>query len=263
MLAQYLKFKDSSALSPQLKARLTKARTVDDVTPVWARIFSKYFDSSEYYLYSHMIKRDRRVPGHKFPAVTYIDKQSRDEPNRRVMLVEAMNLQGATWDAKASDIYSVLRGLDSTHGARKALGVLSAGRQFVLFEVTGMQEPKYLIGSPKAPADLLDEATSLSLEKQINGIKATVRAGGCKAFVPPPVSATVVAGSGGKAISLKPGSPAPASRSGTPPASGSNSPVLRGGTTPATRANSPAPRVASPVKPGVVTITGNAATRKK
>ena len=86
----------------------------------------------------------------------------------------------------------------------------------MLFEVSGAQEPKYLIGSSKAPADLLDEATSLSFEKQINGIKAATKAGNCKEFVPPPDFATVVTGRSGRATPPRPGSPAPASRSGTP-----------------------------------------------
>ena len=222
-------------MCPITKMLLMNAKTVDNITPIWAHVFSKYFDTSESYVYFHMTEHVPRVPGRKFPAVTYVDRQSRDAPNRRVMLVEAMDLQGATWDAKTSDIFSVLRGLDSTHGTRKVLGVLSAGKHFVLFEVSGAQEPKYLIGSPQAPADLLDEATSLGFEKQINGIKAAAKAGNCKAFIPHPDSATVVTGRSGRATPSRPGSPAPASRSRTPPASRSSSQVSVNGTVPAAR----------------------------
>ena len=182
-------------------------------------IFDRYFKSNDKFTHSG-ISGDfvPKATGHKFPAVTYYpDKQ----PNlHRVMIVEAMDTTNATWDVKKSDAYTFLKGLDATQSAHKALGVLSAGHEFVLFEVTGGQDPKLLLGASATRASLLDEKTSLDLEKFINEIKTSAKSGKCKAFTPQP----------------------------DPPAAktGLSRPVTPVQSTKGSRSNSPVPRVGSP-----------------
>lgn len=98
------------------------------------------------------MEKPARVPKRRFPMVEHQYCKDKDSPSRltRTILVEVMdpNDPELSWDAKNSDVYKVLRDLDLTHPDRTSFGPLSAGSNFVLFEVTGRNDPVFLVEEP-------------------------------------------------------------------------------------------------------------------
>lgn len=54
-----------------------------------------------------------------------------------------------------------LREMDKAYPEAKSLGALTAGSNFVLFEVTGRNDPVFLVGEPKRLAHFLEDAEAL------------------------------------------------------------------------------------------------------
>lgn len=98
----------------------------------------------------------------------------------RVILVEVMEPRDPelSWDVRRSDVYEELREMDKVHPEAKSLGALTAGSNFVLFEVTGTNDPVFLVGEPKRLAHFLEDAEAL--ERAICDITDVAVLGGCK-----------------------------------------------------------------------------------
>lgn len=100
-----------------------------------------------------------------------------------IVIVEAANvddMQGATWSIQEIHAYQYLKDLDQLYLDRKSNGVLSAGPHFMLYEVVGDKNPRFLIRDEANPTNLLDDNTSIQLEEEIERIKACAMSGGCK-----------------------------------------------------------------------------------
>lgn len=185
MAATFLRVQNERDISKVTAMLISNARLAGDITHVWGHIFHQAFPIFShlpaYLLHNYLFDRNPKVPGRRFP-VAYINKPDDEEPLRRMVLVEAMDVDNAGWDAEASYIYDVLKNSDSKNPTRKTLGILSAGRSFVLFEVIGKEAPTFLIGAKDAPSDLLDEPSSAALEAHFGAIKGEAIDGHCKAF---------------------------------------------------------------------------------
>lgn len=139
-------------------------------------------------------KKPARVPKRRFPMVEQQYCKDKDSPSRstRAILVEVMdpNDPELSWDVKNSDVYKALRDLDLSYPERKSFGALSAGSNFVLFEVTGRNDPVFLVGEPTKLAHFVIDVESL--EQKLKVIHQIAGSGMCKCSDPEEVTSHTV-----------------------------------------------------------------------
>lgn len=170
------------------------ADTVVLTARCWYLVLYKYFShietqSSAIFFVFALLDKPLREPERRFPTVEYQYFSPQTEKcgrSTRVVLVEVMDPRDPelSWDVKSSFVYGELRKLDVTHPERKSFGALSAGSNFVLFEVTGRDDPVFLAGEPTKLAHFIEDAEAL--ERAICNIRAVAVLGGCKCSDPDP-----------------------------------------------------------------------------
>ena len=198
-MAKYLSVADDSAEISPVSRIIQRAKTAGDAAGCWQHIFATYFKAADFFLCYHITSQHPTISGRKLSAVTHFTGNSlgdakdgngdrEDLPNSRVVVVELMDVddQQLSWDASRSAVYSILSGADVQHQERSSLGALAAGEEFVLFEVTGSQPPRYLIGDVSNPARLLDPQCSLQLQGNFESVKERAGKNLCKAVARDP-----------------------------------------------------------------------------
>lgn len=170
------------------------ANTVVLTARCWYLVLYKYFthietQSSSIFFIFALLDKPLREPERRFPTVEYqylspeTDKHGR---STRVFLVEVMDPSDPelSWDVNSSFVHGELKRLDAAHPERKSLGALSVGSNFVLFEITGTNDPVFLVGEPTKLAHFIENAEAL--ETVICDIRDVATSGGCKCSDPDP-----------------------------------------------------------------------------
>lgn len=198
-MVEYLKSTEPHIAS-RLRTKFETANSIHMTAQCWYQILFRYFlndpdPAFADFLVGPFMEKIARVPGRRFPMVEHAqcfrfpDERADEETGAggargarwtRVMLVEVMDPRDPelSWDVQRSDVYEELREMDKAHPEAKSLGALTAGSNFVLFEVTGRNDPVILVGEPKRLAHFLEDAEAL--ERAICDISDVAVSGGCK-----------------------------------------------------------------------------------
>lgn len=156
----------------------------------WYEIFYSYFFQRDAFAVGPFMEKAARIPKRRFPMVEHQYCKDKASPSRstRAILVEVMdpNDPELSWDVMNSGVYEELKDLGLVHPERKSFGILSAGSNFVLFEVTGRSDPVFLLGEPTKLAHFVIDAEPL--EQEMQAIHKVARAGMCKCSDPEEVT---------------------------------------------------------------------------
>lgn len=167
---------------------ITDAKDIISTALIWNVLYQTYFLEHKNFLFSRFFDAPETVGDHSFPAIYYYyaaATPSHEAKFELALLVEAMDMNDAdlNWDAEASYAHQYFNDLDEGSQSHVSYGVISAGTNFVLFEVIGKETPNYLIGNATSPASFLDDRIRMQVEVEIEKIKKAAESGLCK-FLP-------------------------------------------------------------------------------
>lgn len=196
-MVEYLK-STKPHIASRLRTKFETANSIHTTAQCWYQILFRYFLNNTDptfadFLVGPFMEKIARVPGRRFPMVEHaqcsspIQAHADEETDgargarwTRVILVEVMEPRDPelSWDVRRSDVYEELREMDKVHPEAKSLGALTAGSNFVLFEITGRNDPVFLVGEPTKLGHFIEDADAL--ERAICDIRDVAVLGGCK-----------------------------------------------------------------------------------
>lgn len=159
----------------QLPSRASKITSKQETSMLWLTILKQYLPWEKNYIHEPLTT----LSGHPYLdwKITYYHPDllllwDPQHPGRMILLGQFNDLpeqgvHGMDWDVEKGDIYARLCSTDQDHPLTKSLGLLAAGPYFVLYEVVGRQQAKYLIGNKTKPAVATDTQTSLQVQTKL------------------------------------------------------------------------------------------------
>lgn len=223
-MVKFFDFPGQPAYEHFRRGLITDAKDINSTGIIWTVLYQTYFMDHKTFILSHNRDAPESVGQHSFPAIHYYYAPAAGSQEAKfeiAVLVEAMDMNdpNRNWNADATYAYKYLKALDEANPSHKSYGVISAGTNFVLFEVIGRGAPNYLIGSATSPASFLDPGNRAQIEVEIEKIRSVAESGLCK-FLPDirnaPVSSTegVVKGHNTVTTTKTQGTSAPSSSTG-------------------------------------------------